>query len=95
MRDKSRNDALVAARVGRNQYLCASCKLIFPRKEVQIDHIEPVTPITGWDSLDGFVTRLKVPTTQLQIICKECHKKKSGEENEIRRTSKKNLKRKL
>jgi 5-methylcytosine-specific restriction endonuclease McrA len=92
MRDKERNQALVAARVGRNQYLCASCKLIFTRKEVQIDHIEPVTPITGWDSLDSFVTRLKVPIDKLQIICKTCHKTKSGAENETRRTSKRNKK---
>lgn len=93
MRDRERNQALVAARVGRNQYLCTNCKLIFARKEVQIDHIEPVTPITGWDSLDGFVTRLKVPIDKLQVICKTCHKSKSGVENEIRRTSKKFKKR--
>jgi 5-methylcytosine-specific restriction endonuclease McrA len=92
MRDRERNQALVAARVERNQYLCASCKLIFPRKEVQIDHIEPVTPTTGWESLDSFVTRLKVAVDKLQIICKTCHKKKSGAENETRRTSKKRKK---
>ena len=88
MRDRDRNQALVAARVARNQYLCASCKLLFTRKEVQIDHIDPVTPTTGWVSLDSFVERLKVPIDKLQIICKTCHKTKSGGENETRRTSK-------
>ena len=90
MRDRERNQVLVNARVDRNQYLCAQCKLIFPRKEIQIDHIEPVTPLTGWVDLDTFVTRLKVSANQMQAICKTCHKKKSGEENETRRTSKRN-----
>lgn len=90
MRDRERNQVLINARVERNQYLCAQCKLIFPRKEIQIDHIEPVTPLTGWKDLDTFVTRLKVSAEQMQAICKGCHKKKSGVENETRRTSKKN-----
>lgn len=88
MRDRERNQVLINARVDRNQYLCAQCKLIFPRKEIQIDHIEPVTPLTGWVDLDTFVTRLKVSATEMQAICKTCHKKKSGVENETRRTSK-------
>jgi 5-methylcytosine-specific restriction endonuclease McrA len=60
---------------------------------MQIDHIEPVTPLTGWVNLDTFVTRLKVPAEEMQAICKPCHKSKSGEENETRRTSKRNKKR--
>jgi 5-methylcytosine-specific restriction endonuclease McrA len=90
MRDKERNQAKIDARVGRNQYLCAQCKLIVGSKVVKVDHIDPVTPVTGWVSLDDFVTRLR--TGKLQILCKTCHDKKSKEENEIRRTSKKNAK---
>jgi hypothetical protein len=59
---------------------------------VQIDHIEPVTPLTGWENLDIFVERLKVPAEQMQVICKKDHKLKSGVENETRRTSKKRKK---
>lgn len=92
MRDRERNQVLINARVERNQYLCAQCKLIFPRKQIQIDHIEPVTPLTGWKDLDTFVTRLKVDACKMQAICKDCHKKKSGDENETRRTSKRHNK---
>jgi 5-methylcytosine-specific restriction endonuclease McrA len=92
MRDRERNQVLINARIGRNQYTCAKCKIIYPRKEIQIDHVEPVTPLTGWVDLDTFVTRLKVAATEMQAICKTCHKLKSGEENETRRTSKKNKK---
>ena len=93
MRDRSRNQVKVNARVDRNQYLCAQCKTIVGNKETQIDHIEPVTPLTGWDGFDNFIERLWVPAEKMQLICKKCHKIKSKEENEIRRTSKRSKKR--
>ena len=93
MRDKLRNQIKINARVGRNQYLCKACKIIVTGKEIKVDHIDPVTPVTGWVSLDDFVTRLKVALDKMQALCKDCHDTKSRNENEIRRTSKKNKKR--
>lgn len=90
MRDRERNQAKIDARVGRNQYLCAQCKTIVGSSLIKVDHIDPVTPVTGWDSLEGFVTRLRLG--KLQILCKPCHDKKSQVENEIRRTSKRTKK---
>lgn len=85
-----RNEALKNARVARNQYKCAHCEGIFGRKEVSIDHIHPVVDpdegFTGWDS---YVERMYCELEGFQILCDTCHDKKTAEEKEVRKASKK------
>jgi hypothetical protein len=82
-----RFEALRAAKVGPNQYRCAGCKKIFKLREVQVDHIKPKIPVTGWDNIQAFVLRLLCdPKTGLQVLCEDkCHATKSKTENEERR----------
>ena len=71
--------------------VCASCKGAFPQKETQVDHIEPVVPITGWTKVPGtdmwdftpIIYRLLLG--KLQVLCKACHQVKSNLENGRRR----------
>ena len=82
----ARQEALKAGRIARNQYRCAKCLKIYSRKEVVIDHINPIVPLTGWDNFDGYIQRLFCAVEELQILCRvPCHKEKSLEENRIRR----------
>lgn len=69
---------------------CNHCKKLFKRDEVQCDHINPVVPIQipikhcSWDVI--IEERLFVPSSHLQLLCKDgCHKIKSQEENKQRR----------
>lgn len=79
---------------------CASCKNLFEMGKTQCDHIEPIIPITGWplapDSplydlepqakdMNVLIYRTFVQANKLQILCKPCHKIKSGLENAERR----------
>jgi len=65
-------------------YQCADCQDRFSYTEIQVDHIEPViNPITGFTSWDDFIERQF--THQLEILCKQCHKYKSSQENVLRR----------
>ena len=81
----SRNEALVAARIERGLYKCAHCNGTFKRCEVEIDHIKPVVPLTGWDNWDGFIERLFCNTEGFQILCKTpCHTVKTTAEDTIR-----------
>ena len=82
---KPRSDALKAARVGRNEYECTVCKKVFGRKEVQLDHKEPVVPLTGWDGFDKFIERLLCYQEGFQVLCKMHHKIKTLQENKERR----------
>lgn len=79
-----RNSALVAARVDRGLYKCAICSEIFKRDGVQLDHIKPVIPLTGWDNWDGFITRLFCEEDGYQVICLICHNVKTTTEDTIR-----------
>jgi len=68
-----------------SHYLCAYCLGEFPNKEVQVDHINPVVPSSGFTTWDDFINRLFCNEEQLQVLCKSCHAKKTKEENKQRK----------
>jgi len=70
-------------------HCCEECHELFPAKDMQADHIEPIVPLTGFDSWDNVIERLYCEVEHYQALCKECHSKKSKEENRIRRENKK------
>jgi 5-methylcytosine-specific restriction endonuclease McrA len=82
----SRSEALRAAKKAYNWYQCAQCRKEYVRKDVQVDHIQPlVDPASGFTSWDTFIARLFVGIEGLQVLCKPCHKIKTQAENAERR----------
>lgn len=81
------------ARVARGEYLCNGCKQIVPntirvegkrKKNVHVDHIIPIIdPATGWTSYDDMIDRMFCEIENLQVLCDECHTKKTNEEKAI------------
>ena len=89
-----RQDGTVAKRP-RVEYLCHSCNDWFMGKDVQVDHAIPVVdPIKGFDSWDVFVDRLFCDPSNLNVLCKSCHKKKTDSEKAIRAIYRKQAKQK-
>lgn len=80
-----RSNALKAARVGYGKYECAECKTITSRKEIAIDHIEPVIKVEGFDSWNEVIDRMFCEEDGFQILCHSCHKEKSMEELQHRK----------
>lgn len=92
-----RNECIRKARVSRGRYRCACCGQIGPatlpplegnkkrRKNIIADHIEPVIPITGFDSWDETMERLFCEEEGFQALCWACHKIKTDEENQARK----------
>lgn len=78
---------MVNASTGRlaEHYECAHCHGVFPAKEVQVDHIESVIPLTGFISWDDVIKRMFCQADGLQVLCKTCHAIKSKEEGVERR----------
>jgi hypothetical protein len=82
--------AKVAARIERGKYRCAMCDQPVRDKDVEMDHVQPVVdPLTGYVNLDVYVDRLLPQEEGWQCLCQDCHYKKSGKENKVRRKTKK------
>lgn len=68
---------------------CPVCEKLYPKGMMQADHVQPVVPVSGFDSWDGVIARLYCEEEHFQPICRACHKAKSLEENKQRRENKK------
>lgn len=98
-------EAKKQARVARGEYLCAGCNLVVPasRKNdkgkrvsnISVDHIEPVIdPHVGFESWDTSIKRMFPEIEGFQVLCYECHKKKTDAEKAIAAERRKNERRK-
>lgn len=89
--------AKTAARVARGVYICkgygrewhevpASIIVNGHRKDnVFVDHIYPVVdPKEGFTTWDNLIARLFCNSDGLQILCNECHKRKTDDEKKER-----------
>lgn len=86
----ARKEALRKALVAPNRWVCAKCGSIVGPKERDVDHQEPVVdPTKGPTTWDDYFSRLlDVPSDKLSVLCKKCHKEKTGAENKRRRRKK-------
>lgn len=87
-----RRQALALAKVSGNMFkedmfTCAKCDEVFPKKQVQVDHINPVIdPKRGFLDWNTYIDRLlNVTIHDVQILCKDCHQLKTQAESAIRR----------
>ena len=64
------------------EYQCNKCKKWFPDKQINIDHITPAGELNKADDLPGFVERLFVEQSGLQVLCVNCHDIKTKQEKE-------------
>lgn len=96
-----KQEAKKEARVKRGFYLCEGCKEEIPAKKregvarvdnVFVDHIKPVVdPDIGFEDWNKYIEGLFCEKDNLQVLCKDCHKEKTKEENDraTKRRSKK------
>lgn len=85
---------MVNVRSGRlaEHYRCSNCGEPFPSTMVAVDHVEPVVSTSGFTSWDSVISRLFCGVEGLQVLCKECHKVKTKQENEERKAHNNNNK---
>lgn len=64
-------------------YQCKACSQVFPGKDVQVDHIEPVVSTSeGFTTWDAFIQRLFCEKEGLQVLCTPCHNIKTQKEKD-------------
>lgn len=61
------------------EYQCNHCKGWFMDKETQVDHIEECGSLKSFDDIGAFAERLFCEIEGFQVLCKECHNKKTQE----------------
>lgn len=94
MRWEPINQTKKAAWVERGKYRCNKCKQVVSltldgKKNVFVDHVIPASdPVEGFTSWDDFIYGLFCEADNLQVLCKQCHDKKSEEEGKLRRKHK-------
>lgn len=85
------NEAKKAARVSRGVYKCDGCGVEGPasirdengkkHNNACVDHIDPIIdPDKGFVSWDDFINKLFCEREDLQVLCHECHTKKTNDE---------------
>lgn len=86
------SDCLKEARVRRGIYECNNCKeevtasIKHPDtgkrlKNAIVDHIKPIIdPAVGFTTWDDCINRMFCEPENLQVLCRDCHEKKSNEE---------------
>ena len=71
-------------------YECAGCGGSFVAKNVQVDHIEPVVPLTGFTTWDDVIDRMFCESSNFQCLCLSCHKNKTASERKLAKELRKN-----
>lgn len=78
--------ALDSAKTETGLYKCAVTKKAFPINLVTVDHINPVVePKKGWKDWNTFIERLFCDVSNLQVLSKDAHKKKTEKERKERK----------
>lgn len=68
------------------EYKCSSCNKYHKGKDISVDHITPAGSLNNFEDLPGFVERLFCGEDGLQVLCKNCHDKKTLEERQQKDT---------
>jgi len=66
-------------------YTCAQCRGLFPTSEVEVDHINPVVPVTGFTTWGEVIERMFCEEEGFQVLCRTCHSVKSTAERAKRK----------
>lgn len=82
-----RDQALKAAKVAYGTYTCNACKGTFRKKDIRIDHVQPVVdPLVGFIGFDEYIKRLyPMDKNAFQILCDSCHTQKTSTEAVLRK----------
>lgn len=66
------------------EYWCSCCGEWFPKKEIQVEHIEPCGKCSSWEEFRDFGERLFVEADRLRLYCRKCNQAMALKEKQER-----------
>lgn len=88
-----KSEVMRRARVERGWYICEGCGAKGPTtikdkgkkvKNAIVDHIKPIVdPEVGFTTWDEYIEGMFCESSNLQLLCHDCHTSKSKEEREV------------
>ena len=70
-------------------HLCPECQSLKSKGDMRADHIIPVVdPAVGFVDWNTYIARMFVEEEHFKAICVDCHKLKTTEERELRKSFK-------
>lgn len=81
-----RNSGEIHSKRKRVSYPCSGCGKLFKGNEVNVDHIDPIGHGV-FDKIEDtieFFNAVYCDESNLQILCKSCHKEKTAKEKKIK-----------
>lgn len=72
LQSKLRNEKINLQKISRGIYQCELCKNSFKKTELQVHHKIEITNSQDWNE---YIKLLFCELEDLQVLCKECHKK--------------------
>jgi hypothetical protein len=83
-------DAAFTWHEGKMKWRCATCPTLCERGEREVDHIDPVGPRPKvLSEYMPYADRKLCPKENLRVLCKPCHKSKTGGEAKARAVTRK------
>lgn len=67
------------------EYQCNKCKKWYKGTEISVDHIIPAGALNSFEDIPQFVKVLFCDSTNLQVLCKTCHGKKTNKERKTKK----------
>lgn len=61
-------------------YQCSICKLWFPKKGVEVDHIIPCGSLKSAEDVGPFLERMLCEKEGLRVVCGPCHEKVTNQQ---------------
>lgn len=89
----ARTEAKNRSRVSRGRYKCEECQSILKSQEIELDHKEPVIPLSGMIlrpdgsgriDYNAYVDRLFCSADNFAVLCIQCHSIKTELEGKVR-----------
>jgi len=67
---------------------CCGCSVLFPRSEIEANHVNPVGPLASAseEDVEQYLARMFCRKAEIEPLCKPCHGRKTAAQRKTKET---------